>query len=88
MAYPEIIRNIFGYLSYLVLDDHPRELLRHPGFQEEYSIRPWLGSTNPDDAREEWAEMLAEDLDGYRIVDSDNRDDCCDLSSWDHCLKK
>jgi len=32
--------------------------------------------------------MLAEDLDGYRIVDSDNRDDCCDLSSWDHCLKK
>src|SRR3974377_748828 len=87
MAYPVIIRNIFGYLSYLVLDDHPRELLRHPGFQEEYSIRPWLGSTDPDDAREEWAEMLAEDLDGYRIVDSDNRDDCCDLSSWAHRLK-
>jgi hypothetical protein len=35
MAYPVIIRNAFGYLSYLVLDDHPRELLRHPGFQEE-----------------------------------------------------
>ncbi len=88
MAYPVIIRNTFGYFSYLVLDDHPRELLRHPGFQEEYSIRPWLGSTDPDDAREEWAEMLAEDPDGYRIVDSDNRDYCLDLSSWDHCLQK
>jgi hypothetical protein len=85
MACPVIIRNTYGYYSYLVLDDHPRELLRHPGFQEEYSIRPWLGSTDPMDALEEWAEMLGEDIDYYRIADSDNRDFCCDLSSWDQC---
>lgn len=87
MACPVIIRNIFGSLSYLVLDDNPRELLRHPGFQEEYSIRPWLGSTDPEDAREEWAEMLAEDIECYRIVDSDNQEFRLDLHSWDHCLK-
>ena len=87
MAYPVIIRNNFGSLSYLFLDDHPRELLRHPGFQEEYSILPCLGSTDPADAREEWAEMLAEDPDGYLISDSDNRDYCCDLPAWDHCRK-
>jgi hypothetical protein len=74
MAYPVIIRNTFGYLSYLVLDGHPRELLRHPEFQEEYSVRPWLGSADPDDARQEWAGMLAEDIDCHRIVDSDNRE--------------
>jgi hypothetical protein len=85
MAYPVIIRNTYGSLSYLVLDDHPRELQRHPGFQEEYSIRPWLGSTEPEDALEEWAEMLAEDIDCYSVSDSDNRDYCCDLPSWDHC---
>ena len=88
MAHPVIIRNTCGYYSYLVLDDHPRELLRHPGFQEEYSIRPWLGSTDPEDALEEWAEMLSEDIDNYRIVDSDNRVYCCDLSSWAHCRNK
>jgi hypothetical protein len=88
MACPVIIRNNYGYLSYLVLDEHPREFLRHPWFQEEYSIRPWLGSTDPEDAREEWAEMLAEDSECYRIVDSDHRDFCSDLPSWDHCLKK
>lgn len=87
MAYPVIIRNTYGHLSYLVLDNHPRELLRHPGFQEEFSIRPWLGSTDPVDAREEWAEMLAEDLDYYRIVDSDNQEYCHDLPCWDHCRK-
>ena len=87
MACPVIIRNTYGHLSYLVLDDHPMELLRHPGFQEEYSIRPWLGSTDPVDAREEWAEMLAEDLDCYRIVDSDNRVYVNDLHCWDHCKK-
>uniref|UniRef100_A0A7C3V158 Uncharacterized protein n=1 Tax=Desulfobacca acetoxidans TaxID=60893 RepID=A0A7C3V158_9BACT len=87
MACPVIIRNIFGSLSYLVLDDNPRELLRHPGFKEEYSIRPWLGSTDPVDAREEWAEMLAEDIECYRIVDSDNQEYRADLHSWDHCRK-
>ena len=87
MAYAVIIRDTYGHLSYLVLDDHPRELLRHPGFKEEFSIRPWLGSTDAVDAREEWAEMLAEDLDCYRIVDSDNREYINDLSCWDHCRK-
>jgi hypothetical protein len=88
MACPVIIRNTFGFLSYLVIDDHPRELLRHPGFQDEFSVRPWLGSTDPVDAREEWAEMLAEDIGCYLITDSDNREYACDCSLWDHCLKK
>ena len=88
MACPVIIRNTYGYLSYLVLDDHPRELLRHQGFQEEYSIRPWLGSTDPGDAREEWAEMLDEDIGCYTIADEDNWEYCQDRSQWDHCLKK
>jgi hypothetical protein len=73
--------------SYLVLDENPRELLRHPGFQEEYSIRSWLGSTDPVKAREEWSEMLAEDLEFYVIVDEDNWEYRQELSQWDHCLK-
>jgi len=88
MACSVIIRNHYGSLSYLVLDDHPRELLRHPGFQEEYSIRPWLGSTDPADAREEWAEMLDEDISSYTIADEDNWGYCQDRGQWDHCLKK
>jgi hypothetical protein len=87
MAYPVIIRRHMGYQSFLVLDDHPRELLRHPGFQEEYSIRAWLGSTDPVDAREEWSEMLAEDIDFYDIVDEDHWEYRAELSEWDHCLK-
>jgi hypothetical protein len=87
MAYSVIIRRHMGYQSYLVLDDHPRELLRHPGFQEEYSIRDWLGSNDPVDAREEWSEMLAEDIDFYDIVDEDNWEYCTERSQWDHCLK-
>jgi hypothetical protein len=87
MAYPVIIRRHMGYQSYLVLDDHPRELLRHPGFQEEYSIRAWLGSTDPVDAREEWSEMLAEDIDFYDIVDEDHWEYHAELPEWDHCLK-
>jgi hypothetical protein len=87
MAYAVIIRRQTGYLSYLVLDDHPRELLRHPGFQEEYSIRVWLGSTDPVDAREEWSEMLAEDIAFYDIVDENNWEYCTERSQWDHCLK-
>lgn len=87
MAYPVIIRKHMDVQSYLVLDDNPRELLRHPGFQEEYSIRPWLGSIDPVDAREEWAEMLAEDIDFYLIVDEDNWEYRQDISQWDHCVK-
>ena len=88
MACPVIIRNCFGHLSYLVLDDHPRELLRHPGFQEEYSIRDWRGSSDPTDAREEWSEMLDEDVSFYTITDEDNWEYCHDRGHWDHCLKK
>ena len=87
MAYPVIIRRFMDVQCYLILDDKPRELLRHPGFQEEYSIRPWLGSTDPEAAREEWAEMLAEDIDFYVIVDEDNWEYRQELSQWDHCVK-
>ncbi len=73
MAIPVIIRCHDGFYSYLVLDDNPRELLRHWGFQEEFSVRPWLGSVDPDEAREEWAEMLAEDLENYLIADEENQ---------------
>lgn len=83
MACPVIIRYHDGFQSYLVLDDNPRELLRHWGFKEEFSKRPWLGSTDPDDAREEWAEMLAEDLDNYLIADEENRVFLLERSYWD-----
>ncbi len=79
MAYPVIIRLHDGSHSYLVLD----ELLHHPGFQEEYSVRPWLGSVDPDDAQEEWAEMLGEDPDHYLITDSEHREFCQDRTCWD-----
>ncbi len=83
MTCPIIIRQHDGCQSYLVLDDNPRELLHHPGFQEEYSVRPWLGSTDPDDAREEWAEMLGEDPDSYLLTTSEHRDYCLERSCWD-----
>ena len=88
MACAAIIRQHMGVQFYLVLDDHPRELLRHPGFQEEYSIRPWLGSTDAADAREEWAEMPDADISFYIIADEDNWEYCQDRGQWDHCLKK
>jgi hypothetical protein len=50
-------------------------------------VRPWLGSTDPEDAREEWAEMLAEDLDFYVVADEENWEYRQDLSQWDRCLK-
>jgi hypothetical protein len=84
MPFPVIIRRHVGIQSYLVLDGRPRELLRHRGFAEEYSVRPWLGSLDPVDAREEWAEMLAEDLDNYVITDDENREFLLDRPSWDH----
>jgi hypothetical protein len=85
MAYPIIIRHHDGVQSYLVLDDNPRELLRHVGFAEPFSVRPWLGSLDPDDARMDWAEMLAEDPDNYMVTDADHRDYCNERSDWDHC---
>jgi len=73
MPIPVIIRCHDGFHSYLVIDDNPRELLRHWGFPEEFSVRPWLGSLDPDAARDEWAEMLAEDPELYLIVDEENQ---------------
>ena len=84
MAYPIIIRYHDGVQSYLVLDDNPRELLRHVGFAEPFSIRPWLGSVDPEDARAEWAEMLAEGPDNYLIADEDNQVYRLEVSDWDH----
>jgi hypothetical protein len=74
-----------GVRSYLVLDDNPRELLFHVGFAEEFSVRPWLGSLDPLDALEEWAEMLAEEPDNYLIVDADHQDYRLERFFWDHC---
>lgn len=87
MAYPVIIRRHMGFQSYLVLDDNPRELLRHPGFAEEFSIRRWYGSLDPVEAREEWAAMLDEDLEFYFIVDETNWEYQLERSKWDNCLK-
>jgi hypothetical protein len=84
MACSIIIRHHDGVQSYLVLDDNPRELLRHVGFNEPLSVRPWLGSVDPMDAREEWAEMLAEDPDNYLIADSDHHVYRTECSFWDH----
>jgi hypothetical protein len=84
MAYPIIIRLHDGFQSYLVLDDNPRELLRHWGFAEEFSVRPWLGSLDPHDARNEWAEMLAEDPDNYLIADDEHQGFVLERSFWDH----
>ncbi len=84
MACPVIIRWHDGFQSYLVLDANPRELLRHPGFREEFSVRPWHGSLDPVDAQEEWAEMLGEDLDNYLIIDSEHREYCQDSPCWDN----
>jgi hypothetical protein len=83
MACSIIIRHHDGVQSYLVLDDNPRELLHHVGFNEPFSVRPWLGSVDPDDAREEWAEMLAEDPDNYLIADSDHQVYRTERALWD-----
>lgn len=85
MPFAVIIRRHFGCQSYLVLDHHPRELLRHPGFDQEFSVRPWLGSVDPVEALEEWAEMLAEDQENYLITDQDNWQYAQDRHLWDVC---
>jgi hypothetical protein len=87
MANSVIIRRHDGSQSYLVLDDRPRELLFHYGFKEAYSVRPWLGSVDPVDALEEWAEMLAEDPLNYLIVDEDNWEYRQELHHWVELLK-
>lgn len=84
MALPIVIRRHDGFQSYLHLDpEKPRELLRHWGFQFEFSVRPWLGSLDPVDAMEEWCEMLAEDLENYCVADEENPDFCAERSYWD-----
>jgi hypothetical protein len=60
MAGALVIRRQDRVRSSQRLDGHPRELLRHLGFREESSVRPWFGSLDPVDALEEWAERLAE----------------------------
>lgn len=87
MAKPVIIRRHDGSQSYLVLDEKPRELLFHYGFKEAYSVRPWLGSVDPVDALEEWAEMLAEDPLNYLIADEDHWEYRQDLHKWAELLK-
>jgi len=69
----------------LVLSDNPRELLRHVGFANQFSVRPWLGSLDPQDALEEWAEMLVGDPDNYMVTDANHRDYCLERPGWDHC---
>jgi hypothetical protein len=85
-----IIRRHDGVQSYLVLDESPCELLRHPGFQDEFDIRIWSGSLDPKDAMEEWAEMMGEDpIEDYYLVTTENNwEYCADKSLWDCCSKK
>jgi len=87
MAVPIIIRRHDGFQSYLVLDANPRELLRHLGFQDEFEIRRWTGSTDPLDAMEEWAEMLAEEIENYLVTDDTHRDYILDCHLWDKFRK-
>jgi hypothetical protein len=87
MVSPVIIRRHDGSQSYLVLDEKPRELLFHWGFKEAYSVRPWLGSVDPVDALEAWAEMLAEDPLNYQIVDENHWEYQQDLHHWVELLK-
>jgi hypothetical protein len=82
-----IIRRHDAVQSYLVLSPGPRELLRHPGFQDEFEVRPWRGSLDPLDALEEWAEMMGEDPDSglYCLTDEENWEYCLDRANWDKC---
>ena len=89
MACAVIVRRHDGVRSYLILDDNPHEMLRHVGFNKEFSVRTWRGSVEPDEAQEEWAEMLGEDpFDGtYGIIDSDNWEFVTDSSQWAKCVQ-
>jgi hypothetical protein len=88
MACPVIVRRHDGVQSYLVLDEHPREMLRHVGFVKEFSLRTWRGSLAPDEAQEEWAVMMGEDpfSDTYQIIDSDNWEFVAEVPLWDQCI--
>jgi hypothetical protein len=87
MSHPVIVRRHDGVQSYLVLDDNPRELLRHVGFQVEFSIRPWLGSIEHSEALEEWAEMMGEEPfeELYLIITAEHWEYQTDKRLWDDC---
>lgn len=87
MAFAVIIRRHDGVQSYLVLDDNPRELLRHVGFLEEFSVRTWEGSLEPDEALEDWATMMGEEpfTGNYGITDSENWEFVTDAPFWTKC---
>ncbi|MDD3579632.1 MAG: hypothetical protein PHW74_01280 [Desulfobacca sp.] len=87
MSYPVIVRRHDGVQSYLVLDDYPRELLRHYGFQSEFEIRRWYGSIDAFDALEQWAGMMGESPldDIYLIITSEHWEYDSDKSLWDEC---
>ena len=89
MSFAVIIRRHEGVQSYLVLDDNPREMLRHVGFIKEFSVRSWRGSLEADEAQEEWAEMMGEDpFDGtYGITDSNNWEFITDAPQWAQCVQ-
>ena len=89
MACEVIVRRHDGVQSYLILDDNPREMLRHVGFSKEFSIRTWRGSVKSDEALEEWVEMMGEDLfDGtYQIIDSNNWEFITDKPLWTQCVQ-
>jgi hypothetical protein len=84
-----IVRRHDGVQSYLILDDNPREMLRHVGFVKEFSLRTWRGSVEPDEAQEEWAEMMGEDpFEGaYQIIDSNNWEFTTDKLLWATCVQ-
>jgi hypothetical protein len=88
MAWPIIIRKHHGFQSYLVLEEgNPRELLRHWGFKEEFSIHPWLGVLEPVAALEEWAETLEEDPEFFIIADEDHFLYRQERAFWDKQIK-
>jgi hypothetical protein len=84
-----IVRRHDGVQSYLILDDNPREMLRHAGFIKEFSLRTWRGSLEPDEAQEEWAEMMGEDpfAGTYQIIDSNNWEFITDKPLWADCIQ-
>ncbi|OPX20670.1 MAG: hypothetical protein BZ151_02675 [Desulfobacca sp. 4484_104] len=87
MSYPVIVRRHDGVQSYLVLDDYPRELLRHRGFQIEFEIRRWYGSLDALDALEQWAGMMGESPldDFYLIITTAHWEYESDKSLWEEC---
>ena len=86
MACPIIIRRHEGVQSYLVLDDNPRELLRHVGFTEPVfraalAGLPWTPRTPGRNGPKCWRRTRTTIM----ITDADHRDYCLERSDWDHC---